>query len=52
MGVGAPLRLEMQTKRGRALATAIGAVSRGERWIHEIKFDGYRGYRFTSLMEQ
>jgi bifunctional non-homologous end joining protein LigD len=25
-----------------ALATAIGNVPNGERWIHEIKFDGYR----------
>jgi bifunctional non-homologous end joining protein LigD len=25
-----------------ALATAIDAVPRGERWVHEIKFDGYR----------
>jgi bifunctional non-homologous end joining protein LigD len=25
-----------------ALATAIGSVPSGERWIHEIKFDGYR----------
>jgi bifunctional non-homologous end joining protein LigD len=25
-----------------ALATAIGRVPNGERWIHEIKFDGYR----------
>ena len=25
-----------------ALATAINAVPNGERWIHEIKFDGYR----------
>jgi bifunctional non-homologous end joining protein LigD len=25
-----------------ALATAIGKVPSGERWIHEIKFDGYR----------
>lgn len=25
-----------------ALATAAGRVPRGERWIHEIKFDGYR----------
>ena len=25
-----------------ALATAIGSVPNGERWIHEIKFDGYR----------
>jgi bifunctional non-homologous end joining protein LigD len=25
-----------------ALATKIGKVPAGERWIHEIKFDGYR----------
>ena len=25
-----------------ALATSIDNVSKGERWIHEIKFDGYR----------
>jgi ATP-dependent DNA ligase len=25
-----------------ALASAIGKVPAGERWIHEIKFDGYR----------
>ena len=25
-----------------ALATSIEKVSSGERWIHEIKFDGYR----------
>jgi bifunctional non-homologous end joining protein LigD len=25
-----------------ALATAIGSVPNGERWLHEIKFDGYR----------
>jgi bifunctional non-homologous end joining protein LigD len=25
-----------------ALASAIGKVPSGERWIHEIKFDGYR----------
>src|ERR1041384_7450518 len=25
-----------------ALATSIGNVPTGERWIHEIKFDGYR----------
>ena len=25
-----------------ALATSIGKVPTGERWIHEIKFDGYR----------
>jgi bifunctional non-homologous end joining protein LigD len=25
-----------------ALATAINAVPNGDRWIHEIKFDGYR----------
>jgi bifunctional non-homologous end joining protein LigD len=25
-----------------ALATAIGSVPNGARWIHEIKFDGYR----------
>lgn len=25
-----------------ALATSIGNVPNGERWIHEIKFDGYR----------
>ena len=25
-----------------ALATKIGKVPSGERWIHEIKFDGYR----------
>ncbi|WP_409411321.1 RNA ligase family protein [Bradyrhizobium sp. AUGA SZCCT0182] len=25
-----------------ALATSIGVVPNGERWIHEIKFDGYR----------
>src|ERR1700710_3197436 len=25
-----------------ALATAIERVPQGERWIHEIKFDGYR----------
>ena len=25
-----------------ALATSIEKVPRGERWIHEIKFDGYR----------
>src|ERR1700710_335888 len=25
-----------------ALATSIGKVPSGERWIHEIKFDGYR----------
>jgi bifunctional non-homologous end joining protein LigD len=25
-----------------ALATQMDRVSRGERWIHEIKFDGYR----------
>jgi bifunctional non-homologous end joining protein LigD len=25
-----------------ALATSIEKVPKGERWIHEIKFDGYR----------
>jgi hypothetical protein len=25
-----------------ALATSIGKVPSGERWVHEIKFDGYR----------
>src|SRR5216683_6914923 len=25
-----------------ALATSIGKVPNGERWVHEIKFDGYR----------
>ncbi|WP_029084023.1 non-homologous end-joining DNA ligase [Bradyrhizobium sp. th.b2] len=25
-----------------ALASTIGQVPRGERWVHEIKFDGYR----------
>ena len=25
-----------------ALATSIDKVPRGERWLHEIKFDGYR----------
>jgi bifunctional non-homologous end joining protein LigD len=25
-----------------ALATSIGKVPSGERWIHEVKFDGYR----------
>jgi bifunctional non-homologous end joining protein LigD len=25
-----------------ALATAVDTVPRGARWIHEIKFDGYR----------
>jgi len=25
-----------------ALATAVERVPRGERWLHEIKFDGYR----------
>src|SRR6266436_4683860 len=25
-----------------ALATSIGKVPNGDRWIHEIKFDGYR----------
>ena len=25
-----------------ALASTIGKVPAGERWIHEIKFDGYR----------
>jgi bifunctional non-homologous end joining protein LigD len=25
-----------------ALATSIEKVPSGERWIHEIKFDGYR----------
>ncbi|MBV9562932.1 MAG: non-homologous end-joining DNA ligase [Bradyrhizobium sp.] len=25
-----------------ALATAVGSVPGGQRWIHEIKFDGYR----------
>jgi bifunctional non-homologous end joining protein LigD len=25
-----------------ALATLIDRVPNGERWIHEIKFDGYR----------
>jgi hypothetical protein len=25
-----------------ALATSIGKVPSGDRWIHEIKFDGYR----------
>jgi bifunctional non-homologous end joining protein LigD len=25
-----------------ALATSIEKVSSGDRWIHEIKFDGYR----------
>jgi bifunctional non-homologous end joining protein LigD len=25
-----------------ALATGIAKVPSGERWIHEIKFDGYR----------
>jgi bifunctional non-homologous end joining protein LigD len=25
-----------------ALATAIDKVLKGDRWIHEIKFDGYR----------
>src|SRR6202035_1715898 len=26
-----------------ALATSIEKVPSGERWIHQIKFDGYRG---------
>ena len=25
-----------------ALATSIAKVPNGERWVHEIKFDGYR----------
>jgi bifunctional non-homologous end joining protein LigD len=25
-----------------ALATSIGKVPSGERWLHEVKFDGYR----------
>jgi bifunctional non-homologous end joining protein LigD len=25
-----------------ALATSIGKVPSGDRWIHEVKFDGYR----------
>jgi bifunctional non-homologous end joining protein LigD len=25
-----------------ALATSIGMVPAGSRWIHEVKFDGYR----------
>jgi bifunctional non-homologous end joining protein LigD len=25
-----------------ALATSIGKVPSGDRWLHEIKFDGYR----------
>src|ERR1700675_4028591 len=25
-----------------ALATSIGKLPNGERWVHEIKFDGYR----------
>jgi bifunctional non-homologous end joining protein LigD len=25
-----------------ALATAVDKVPRGDRWVHEIKFDGYR----------
>src|SRR5437588_9831725 len=25
-----------------ALATSVDAVPKGDRWIHEIKFDGYR----------
>jgi bifunctional non-homologous end joining protein LigD len=29
-----------------ALATSIEKVPSGERWLHEIKFDGYR-VRFT-----
>jgi bifunctional non-homologous end joining protein LigD len=38
IGVKAPLPGFVEP----ALATAIGKVPSGERWIHEIKFDGYR----------
>jgi ATP-dependent DNA ligase len=34
-----------------ALATKIGKVPSGERWIHEIKFDGYRA-NFISLTKR
>ena len=27
------------------MATSVDKVPSGERWIHEIKFDGYDGYR-------
>jgi bifunctional non-homologous end joining protein LigD len=38
IGVKAPLPGFVQP----ALATSIGKVPSGDRWIHEIKFDGYR----------
>jgi bifunctional non-homologous end joining protein LigD len=38
IGVKAPLPGFIEP----ALATSIGKVPAGERWIHEIKFDGYR----------
>jgi bifunctional non-homologous end joining protein LigD len=38
IGVKAPLPGFVQL----ALATSIGKVPSGDRWIHEIKFDGYR----------
>jgi bifunctional non-homologous end joining protein LigD len=38
IGVKAPYRGFVEPP----LAFAIGKVPAGERWIHEIKFDGYR----------
>ncbi len=38
IGVKAPVPGFVQP----ALATSIGKVPSGDRWIHEIKFDGYR----------
>jgi bifunctional non-homologous end joining protein LigD len=38
IGVKAPLPGFIEP----ALATAISSVPNGERWLHEIKFDGYR----------
>jgi bifunctional non-homologous end joining protein LigD len=38
IGVKAPLPGFIEP----ALATSIEKVPSGERWIHEIKFDGYR----------
>jgi bifunctional non-homologous end joining protein LigD len=33
-----------------ALATSIDKVPGGDRWLHEIKFDGYR-VQVTALMK-
>jgi hypothetical protein len=35
-------RCDLQLRDEPALATSIDRVPSGERWIHEIKFDGYR----------